>query len=143
MRGELGLYLAGGSERGLIQRVEILAHSTGRIGRIDARNIPFFLRCGVLFVGISFDQAGINRHPLAAGRWPLAAGRWPLAADQPFFDAPRNRRLEEVAEQFAVTETAMAVLLKVGVIRYTVGQLEATEPAIGQVQMHLFAQPPL
>ena len=37
----------------------------------------------------------------------------------------------------------MPVFRKGGVVRYTVGQIEATKPAIGQVQMHLFTEPPL
>jgi hypothetical protein len=36
MRGELGLYLAGSTERSLIQRVEILADRARHIGRTDA-----------------------------------------------------------------------------------------------------------
>ena len=53
-------------------------------------------------VGISFDQAGINGHT--------------LAADQ----APRNRCLEQVAQQFTLSEMPMPVLRKSGMIRHKV-----------------------
>ncbi len=129
MRGELGLHLAGRAECGLVQRVEILAHGAGRIGRIDLRSVPVFLRRRVLLVGIRFDQAGIDRHA--------------LTADQTFLDAARDGRLEQMPQQLAVAEPAMPVLGKRRVIRDPVAQIEAAEPAIRQVQMHLFAEPPL
>jgi len=50
---------------------------------------------GVLLVRVRLDQAGIDGHA--------------LAADQAFLDAPRDGRLEQVAEQFAVTEPAVSV----------------------------------
>jgi hypothetical protein len=80
MRREFGLNLAGGPERGLIQCVQILAYSAGRVGRINDQDVPFFLRRRVLLVGIGFDQAGVDRHA--------------LAADKAFGDAPRDGRLE-------------------------------------------------
>jgi hypothetical protein len=48
-----------------------------------------------------------------------------------------------VAQQVAVAETAMAVLGEGRVIRHPVRQIEAAKPTIGEVQMHLFAKPPL
>ena len=81
------------------------------------------------FVCIGFDQAGIDCHA--------------LTADQTFFDAPRNSRLEKVAQQFALAEASMPVLGERRVIRDTLIQIEAAEPSICQVQMHLFAQPSL
>ena len=65
---ELWSDLARCTKRRLIQGVEILANSTwGRI-HIDALSIPFFLWCRELPVCIRFDQAGIDRHPLAADK---------------------------------------------------------------------------
>ena len=75
------------------------------------------------------DQAGVDRHA--------------LAADKALGDAARNRRLEQVPQQLAVTKPTVAVLGEGRVIRHPVGKIEAAEPAIRQVQMHLLAQPTL
>jgi hypothetical protein len=79
--------------------------------------------CRELFVGIGFDQAGINGHA--------------LAADQAFFNAACNGRLEQMTQQFALAETAMAVFGKGRMIRGPVIQIEAAKPAIREVQMYL------
>jgi hypothetical protein len=75
------------------------------------------------------DQAGIDCHA--------------LTADETFCNAPRHRRFEQVTQQFTLAEPTMSVLGKVGMIGNAVVQIEATEPAIGEVQMRLFAQSPL
>ena len=80
MRGELGLNLAGRTECRLVQCFEILAHGAGRVEGVDDRCIPVFLRCRVLFVGIRFDQTGIDGHA--------------LTADKTFRDATRDGRLK-------------------------------------------------
>ena len=48
-----------------------------------------------------------------------------------------------MAQQVTLAETTMAVLGEGGVIRDAIRQIEAAEPAICQVQMHLLAKPPL
>src|SRR6056297_534350 len=81
------------------------------------------------FVRICFDQAGINRHA--------------LSADETFLNAPGDGRLEQMTQQFALPETAMAVLREGGVVRNPVVQIKAAEPPIREVQVHLFAEPSL
>src|SRR6056297_3787089 len=126
MRGELWLHLAGGPEGGFIQRVEILANRTGRISRVNPRRVPVVLRRRVLLVGIRLDQAGIDCHA--------------LTADQTYLDAPRDRRLEQVSQKFALAEAPMSILGKRRMIRDPVAQIEAEKPAIREVQMHLFTK---
>ncbi len=92
MRGELGLDLAGGPEGRLIQRVEILAHRAGCFGRVNPCGVPLLLRRRVLVVRVCFDEAGVDRHA--------------LAADQALSDAARHRHLEQVTQQFAVSKPA-------------------------------------
>jgi hypothetical protein len=126
MRGELGLHLAGGTEGGLVQRVEILANRAGCICRVNACRVPVFFRCGVLLVDIRLDQAGVDDHA--------------LTADQTFRDAAHDSRLKQMAQQLAVAKPTVTVFGKRRMIRHPVAQIEAAEPAIRQVQMHLFAQ---
>ena len=59
--------------------------------------------------------------------------------NQTLSDTPRHGRLEQVAKQIAIPETAVAVLRKGGMVRHAVCQIEATKPAIRKVQMNLFA----
>ena len=66
MRREPGLNFAGGSERGFIQFVQILANRAGRICWINLRDVPVLLRRRVLLVRLRLDRAGIHRHALAA-----------------------------------------------------------------------------
>ena len=66
-----------------------------------------------------------------------------LPADQPFRDAARQNALKELTEQIAVAEPAMAVLGKRRMIRDVALQAEPAEPAIGEIEMHLLAQPAL
>ena len=84
---------------------------------------------GMLAVHIGLDQAGIDREA--------------LAADQPLGDAARHGRLEQLAQQIAVAEAAVPVLGEGRVVGHIAFQPEPAEPAIGEVQMHLLAQPPL
>ncbi|EPX83956.1 hypothetical protein Salmuc_01731 [Salipiger mucosus DSM 16094] len=129
MRRELRLHLAGSTERCLVQSLKILANGPRGISRIDLRRIPLLLRSRVLLVGIGFDQARVDGHA--------------LSADQALFDAPRDGRLKQVAEQFALAETTMAVLREGGMVRNPIAEVQAAKPAIRQVQMDLLAEPPL
>ena len=91
-REELGGDRGCATERCLIEHREILAHRVaGGVGRqaLAARH-------RTLAVGIGLDQAGIDRKA--------------LAADQPLGDAARDGRLEQLAQQIAVTQAAVAVL---------------------------------
>ena len=66
-----------------------------------------------------------------------------LAADQPFGHAALDRHLEQVAKQVAVAEAAVAVLREGRVIGHRARQIEPAEPAIGQIEVDLLAQPSL
>jgi hypothetical protein len=75
------------------------------------------------------DQAGIDRQA--------------LAADQVLCDAPCDGHFEQAAQQLAVAKPTVSVPRKGGVVRKAVGQIKTAEPATGEVQVHLLAQPPL
>jgi len=82
-----------------------------------------------LLVSVGGYQAGVHRKS--------------LAADKPFLNTAAHHRLKDMPERIAVAKAAMAVLREGGVIRHMAVQTEPTKPAIGQIEMHLFAQPPL
>lgn len=63
-----------------------------------------------------------------------------LATHQPFFHTARNGRLKYAAQKATLPEPTVAVLGKRRMIRDAVTKVQAAEPAIGQVQMNLFAQ---
>jgi hypothetical protein len=48
-----------------------------------------------------------------------------------------------MSQDIALPKPAMAILREAGVIRHLAVQSEAAEPAIGEVEMDLFTQPPL
>jgi hypothetical protein len=76
----------------IIQRVEILLRCSrhligdGPIGHLDLR----------VAAGVGLDQRRIDAEV--------------LATDQPFGDAPRQHRVEQMPEQIALAEAAMPVL---------------------------------
>ena len=98
MRGDPGLDIARCAESGLVECVETLSDYAGCVGGIDLSRIPVFLWRRILLVGIGSDQTGIDDPA--------------LTADQTFRDAPRDGRLEQVAQKFAVAKTPMPVLGK-------------------------------
>jgi hypothetical protein len=63
-----------------------------------------------------------------------------LTAHQTFGHATAQYTLEDVTKRIAVAESTVAILGECRVIRNTVFQSKATEPAIGQIQVDLFAQ---
>jgi hypothetical protein len=66
-----------------------------------------------------------------------------LAADQALDHAAPHNALEELAQQIALAEAAVAVLGEGGMVRHVAVQAEPAEPAVGQVKVHFLAQPPL
>src|SRR5277367_5446465 len=68
--------------------------------------------------------------------------RW-LAPDDAFLHAARHHRLEQLAQEIALAETAVAVLGKRRMIGDVAVEPQATEPAIGQIEVDLLAQPTL
>lgn len=77
---------------------------------------------------IGADQAGITREV--------------AAPDQPLGDTPADDHLEHLTQKVALTEAAMPVLREGRVVGNRSCQVETAEPAIGKVQMDLFADPP-
>jgi hypothetical protein len=108
--------------------VEILPHSTTAGGETS----PVRMLCagdGPLLVGISRDQAGIHRKS--------------LAADQLLLDTTAHHRFEDMPERIAVANPTVPVLGEGGVVRHIAVEAEPAEPAIGQIEVHLFTEPPL
>jgi len=66
-----------------------------------------------------------------------------LAADQALGHAALDARLEQQAEKIAVAEAAVPVLGKGRVIRHRAVEAEAAEPAIGEIEVYLLAEPAL
>jgi hypothetical protein len=64
-----------------------------------------------------------------------------FAADKALLDAPLQDGLEQLPQEIAFAEAAMAVLRKGRVVGHVTVRSGA-EPAVGQVQVHLFTQPP-
>src|SRR6187455_3633346 len=80
-------------------------------------------------VGVCLDDAGIDRKA--------------LATDQALAHAAPQHALEDVAEGVALAKAPMTVLGEGRVIGHRSIQVEPAEPAIGQVQLNLLAQPAL
>src|SRR5215207_8146665 len=122
---ELGRHFACRTERGIVENRDIfLDSSADRIGRqassaFDAGPIA----------GVGLDQTGIDSKA--------------LAADQPLIEASLQDGLEQAPQQIAVAKAAVPVLRKGRMIGYITVEPEPAKPAIGEVQMDLFAQPPL
>src|ERR1700730_6284880 len=81
-----------------------------------------------LLVGIGSNQAGID----SKGR-PI---------NQPFCHAASDHGLEQLAQQIAIAEAAMPILREGRVVRHLAIEAEPAEPTVGEVQVHLLAQPP-
>lgn len=127
-RDELRRDLTGRPESGVIQRCEILAdRSTSPGAKIVGA--PRVTRNGALFVGIGSDEARVHRKP--------------VAAHQAFAQAAFHHGLEEVPQDVALPEPAMAVARKGGMVRNLGVQSQTAEPSIGEVEMNLLAEPPL
>jgi hypothetical protein len=82
-----------------------------------------------LYVGIGGNQAGIDRKS-----GPL---------DQPFCHAAPDHGLKQLSQQVTIAEATMPILGEGRVIRHLTIEAEPAEPAVGEVQVHLLAQPPL
>ncbi len=78
---------------------------------------------------VRHDDAGVDRES--------------FASDDPFLDAARDHGLEELAQEIALAKPAVAVLGKGRMIRNVAVEPQPTEPAVGQIEVDLVAQPPL
>jgi len=109
----------------IVEHVEILAHGAACCFGRQA----VFAGHRSLAIYIGTDLARIDREA--------------LGAHQSFGHAALDRHLEQLAQQITVAEPAVPVLGEGGVVGHRALEIEAAKPAIGEVQVHLLAQPPL
>src|SRR4030095_14649699 len=127
-RDELRLDIGRRAPGGLIERFQVFPDRPGNRLRVPLL-VPIRPWDRTLAIGISLDEAGIDRKA--------------LATDQTLCDAALHHRLEQMAEHIALAEAAMAVLREGRMIRHLTFPTQSAEPAVGQVQVHLLAQPAL
>jgi hypothetical protein len=108
----------------LIQGVEILPDGSTRPGNGFPVNLVRPSN-SALFVSVSGNQARIDRKS-----GPV---------DQPLCHAAPNHGLEQLSQQIAIAEAAMPILGERRVVRHRAIEAEPTEPAVGEVQVHLLA----
>lgn len=112
----------------LIERGKILAHRPcgvspiAQVDRLLAGGVTATIRVG-------FDHAGVDGKA--------------FTTDQSFPHTSLDHTLEDMAKRFALPEAPMAVLRERGMVRYHVLKTQSTEPAVGQIEVNLFAQPSL
>jgi hypothetical protein len=66
-----------------------------------------------------------------------------FASHKPFLNAPRDHGLKQLTQEIALAEPAVTVLGKGRMVRHIAVQPQAAEPAVGQIEVDLPAQPPL
>src|SRR6202042_465811 len=66
-----------------------------------------------------------------------------FASHDPFFHTARHNGLEQLAQEIALAEATVSVLGERGMIGDVAVEPQSTEPAIGQIEMDLLAQPSL
>ena len=91
----------------------------------------------------SHRSPGVERCRLASALIRLASTAKPSPPTSPSAMQRRDRRLEQLAQQIAVAEAPMPVLREGRVVGHRAVQAEPAEPAIGEIEVNLFAQPPL
>lgn len=124
-RDELRRHPRGSPESGIIENSQILLHRTPSV----LFGFPFSARYRALFVGICCNQASVDGKS--------------FRTDQPLRKAALHDRLKHMSQDVAPPEPAMAVLREAGMIRHFAVQSKAAEPAIGEIKVDLFAEPPL
>lgn len=131
---------------GVVQNLQISPNRAWCVIRIYGCLGSAFLRCRVLFVCISLDKAGIRRKAQAAQQTLCNAafhGCFKQVTPQ-ITVASLSRNRPCIARQ-AVCKANLprgSILGEGGVILPSISQIKATEPAIGKVQMPLFAETP-
>src|SRR5712675_2570195 len=90
----------------------------------------------------STSDPAAERCLLASAAHQAGIDRKGSPVDQPFGHAAPDHGLEQLSQQTAVTEAAMPILGEGRVVRHLAVEAEPTEPAVGEVQVNLLAQPP-
>jgi hypothetical protein len=96
----------------------------GIVGRL-----PLVPRRRVLAVGVGLDHAGIDREA--------------LATNQALGNAAGDGLLEQLAQQIALPEAAVAVLGERRMVWHRAVQAQSAKPPVRQIEMDLVAQPTL
>ena len=123
--GQGGLTRHDFGEGFVIQCFQILAYGT--VAKCWVRPVDCFTGLhAVLMARVSRDQAGVYGEA--------------FTLDQACSHAAADHLVEHPAEGLTGTEATMAILGEGGVIRNRIFQAEATEPAVGEVEMDFFAQ---
>src|SRR5215211_5595492 len=124
-RGELRRDRRCRAESGIIEHPKILLDRPARgLGRQALSS-----RDALLSASVRLDQAAINGKA--------------FATDQTFRDAAAEDGLEQAPKQIALPEAPVPVLREGRVIGHPTVQPELTKPAVGEVEVHFFAKPPL
>ena len=89
------------------------------------------------------SSPGTPRWRLASALIRLASTAKPSPPTRPSAMQRRDDRLEQLAQQVALAEAAVAVLREGRVVGHVAVQPQPAEPAIGEVEMNLLAEPPL
>src|SRR5215217_1301481 len=111
------------AESGIIEHPKIVLDRPAR-GRQALSS-----RDALLSASVRLDQAAINGKA--------------FATDQTFRDAAAEDGLEQPPKQIALPEAPVPVLREGRVIGHPTVQPELTKPAVGEVEVHFFAKPPL
>src|SRR5438128_285308 len=107
---------------------QILAYGPCRVPWI-AQILHLLTRHTTTAIGIGLDHTGIDGKA--------------FATDQPFLHTPLNDALEHMSKRVALTKATVAVLRERRMVRHCIPETQSTEPAIGQIEVDLFAQPAL
>ena len=94
-------------------------------GIIDGVGPPLVPGHRALLVGVSSDQAGIDRKA--------------FTAHQTFAQASLDHRLEQVPEDIALPEPAVPVAREGRMVWHLALEPQPAEPAVGEVEVHLLA----
>ncbi len=114
-RDELRCHFSRGAEGCVVQHGYVFVdRAAGHVLRQALRSLN-----ATLPVGVGLDQAGVDREA--------------VAAHEPLRHAAAHHLLEEMAQQIAVAEAAMAVLREGGMLGDIALQAEPAEPPVGQI----------
>jgi hypothetical protein len=126
-RDELRNYLTGSTPGGVIQSAEIFPRRASRRRQLPPIDL-IRARERALFVSVRRDQAGVDGKA--------------FITNKPLGYRSLHHHLEQMTECVAIAEATMTGFGEGRVVRNITVQAKAAEPAIGQVQIDLFAQPP-